>query len=197
MDSEHPRDSGGERVFLGHTRGPTARKQPSSLSAGCRHRCHQPQTMICKVVQRCVLASERRKGNPSLPCAPALERMLLQRPPKGPVSEIFRINAAGLEVVKGKKRGETLLAALPKQMRPNALPPLLLHSHFCPSTHLSPTLGSILQATHPYSFIQSVTGSHTPSFLLSLDCLSPHSPVPPFSHSTDPSLLSIPLLHIL
>lgn len=103
----------------------------------------------------------------------------LQRPPKGPVSEIFRINAAGLEVVKGKKRGETLLAALPKQMRPNALPPLLLHSHFCPSTHLSPTLGSIpFRPLHPYSFIQSVTGSHTPSFLLSLDCLSPHSPRP-------------------
>lgn len=183
MDSEHPRDSGGERVFLGHTRGPTARKQPSSLSAGCRHRRHQPQTTICKVVQRCVLPSERRKGNPSLPCAPALERMLLQQPPKGPVSEIFGINAAGLEVVKGKKRGETLLAALPKQMRPNALPPLLLHSHFCPSTRLSPTLGSILQATHPL-FIQSASHWLTHSFI------SPFTRLPLSSFSR-PSLQSL------
>ena len=92
-----------------------------------------------------------------LPRAPALERMLLQQPPEGPVSEILGINAARLEVAKGKKRGETLLAALPKQIRSNALPPLLLHSPFCPSTHLSPTLGSLLQATliH-YSFIQSL-----------------------------------------
>lgn len=157
MDSEHPEDSGGERAFLGHSRGPTAGKQPSSLSAGGGYRRHQPQTVICKVVQHCVLPSERRKGNPSLPRAPALERMLLQQPPEGPVSEILGINAARLEVAKGKKRGETLLAALPKQIRSNALPPLLLHSPFCPSTHLSPTLGSLLQATliH-YSFIQSL-----------------------------------------
>ena len=157
MDSEHPEDSGGERAFLGHSRGPTAGKQPSSLSAGGGYRRHQPQTAICKVVQHCVLPSERRKGNPSLPRAPALERMLLQQPPEGPVSEILGINAARLEVAKGKKRGETLLAALPKQIRSNALPPLLLHSPFCPSTHHSPTLGSDLQATliH-YSFIQSL-----------------------------------------
>ena len=145
-----------------------------------------------------MLLSETRKGDPSLPCPPALERMLLQQPPKGPVSEIPGINAAGLEVVKGKKRGETLLAALPKQRRLNALPPLLLYSH-CSSIHLSPTLGSILQAAliH-YSFIQSVIGSRTPSFLLSLlDCLSPHSLLPSFNHSTDPSLLSIPLFRIL
>ena len=64
-----------------------------------------------------MLPSERRKGNPSLPRAPALQRMLLQQQPEGPVSEILGINAAGLEVVKGTKRGETLLAALPKQIR--------------------------------------------------------------------------------
>lgn len=100
-----------------------------------------------------------KEGQLSLPCAPALERMLLQRPPKGPVSEIFRINAAGLEVVKGKKREKLCLLpskANETQCLPPLLPPFSLLPIHSPLTHsgLHPS-GHI----HIHSFSQSL--AHT------------------------------------
>lgn len=118
-------------------------------------RVHEPRPQLAGLLN-IVRCCQRRRGCPSLPCAPApsglCRRCLFSNHPGASQcnsSDECNLTGGG----EGEKKGETLLIALPKPMRPNALSPLLsilTPVHSFTSTHfvLHPT-----HHTHPSSLL--------------------------------------------
>lgn len=135
---------------------------------------------------------QRRKGNPSLPCAPTLERMLCNGHPKGPVSEIFRINAAGLEVVKEEKGRN--FACCPSKANETQCPPSSASPFSLLPIHSPLTHSGLHPSGHTSIFIHSVshwlTSFISPFHSIASLLILPSLPsVTPLTHLFFPSTL--------